>query len=71
MRCLYLDRRGLQCPLEALEGSEFCADHRPISDAEETESTRSRPFAIRLVALVLLLMILYNAYHTVLEWLGH
>ena len=70
MRCVYLNRRGEQCPAEAVDGNEFCADHRPFLDAEETEPKNARPLLYRLAALVLLLIFLFNAYQTVRAWLG-
>lgn len=70
MRCMHLDRRGWQCSAEALEGSEFCADHRPFLGAEETEPNSGRPLLYRLAAFVLLLIFLFNAYQTVRAWLG-
>ena len=70
MHCIHLDKRGWQCPAEALEGSEFCAGHRPFFDAEETEPNSSRPLLYRLAAFVLLLIFLFNTYQTVCAWLG-
>ena len=70
MRCMHLDRSGWQCPAEALEGTEFCADHTRFLDSEASESRSRYPFLYRLAALALLLLFLLNAYQTVLSWLG-
>ncbi|MBI1955173.1 MAG: hypothetical protein HYS38_02155 [Acidobacteria bacterium] len=67
---MHLDRKGWQCSAEALEGSGFCADHRPLFDAEETEPKSGRPLLYRLAALILLLIFFFNAYQTVRAWLG-
>lgn len=69
LRCMHLDRSGWQCPAEAREGTEFCADHTPFLEPEH-ESRRSRPLIYRLAALALLLIFLYNYYQIVLGWLG-
>jgi len=70
MRCVHLDRAGRQCPAEALEGDVFCVPHSPDRDPDLPESKTSPPYHYRLVALLLLLIFLFNAYQTVREWLG-
>ena len=65
---MHLDRSGWQCPAEAREGTEFCADHTPFLDPEHESS--GRPLVYRLVALALLLIFLYNYYQIVLGWLA-
>ena len=70
VRCMHLDRRGWQCSAEALEGSAFCAVHRPFIDAVETEPKSGRPLLYRLAAFALLLIFLFNAYQTVRARLG-
>lgn len=74
MRCMHLDRGGRQCPFEALEGKEFCADHSPLiyadGDAEWPEPKTNRPLLYRLAAWILLLIFLLNAYQTLRAWLG-
>ncbi|MEE8178139.1 MAG: hypothetical protein V3T65_09115 [Acidobacteriota bacterium] len=48
----------------------FCAAHSPDRKLESPEPGNSRPAIYRLVALFLLLIFLFNAYQTVLGWLG-
>ena len=67
---MHLNRSGWQCPAEALEGTEFCADHTRFLDSEPSESPSRYPHLYRLAALALLLLFLLNAYQTVLSWLG-
>jgi len=68
MRCMHLDSSGLQCPLEAVEGAEFCVDHTRFIDPD-IESNQRTSFLYRLTALALLLLFLYNYYQIVLGWL--
>jgi hypothetical protein len=63
-----LDDAGWQCPMEAVEGTEFCADHTRFLDPEN-EADKSTPLLYRLTALVLLVLFLYNYYQIVLGWL--
>lgn len=55
--------------MEAVEGTEFCADHTRFLDPDN-EPNQSTPLLYRLTALVLLLVFLYNYYQIVLGWLG-
>ena len=66
---MHLAQSGRQCPLEALEGTEFCADHTRFLEAEN-ESGSHTPLVYRLTALALLLLFLYNYYQIVLGWLN-
>lgn len=68
MRCMHLDSSGLQCPLEAVEGAEFCADHTRFVDPD-SGSNQGASLLYRLTALALLLLFLYNYYQIVLGWL--
>ncbi len=70
MRCVHLNRLGRQCSAEALPEDMFCAAHSPNRKLESPEPGNSRPAIYRLVALFLLLIFLFNAYQTVLGWLG-
>ena len=70
MRCVHLDRSGWQCPREARERAEFCADHTRFLDPEWPESRSRYPLRYRLAALALLLLFLFEGYQTVLSWLG-
>jgi hypothetical protein len=74
MRCLYMNQSGWQCPAEALEESNFCADHCSppdlLEDAETARSLGIITYIRRLIALLLLLIFLFNAYQAFLQWLG-
>ncbi len=70
LRCVHLNRLGRQCPSEALPEDVFCAAHSPDRELESPEPDNRRPSIYRLVALLLLLIFLFNAYQTVLGWLG-
>ncbi|MCH8268297.1 MAG: hypothetical protein IH846_12325 [Acidobacteria bacterium] len=48
----------------------FCAAHSPDRELGSPEPDNSRPAIYRVVAFLLLLIFLFNAYQTVLEWLG-
>lgn len=65
---MHLDKSGRQCPLVAVEGTEFCADHTQFLDPEIERGTRM-PLVYRLTALALLLIFLYDYYQIVLDWL--
>jgi len=69
VRCMHLDRSGWQCPMEAVEGTEFCADHTRFLDPDN-EPYKGTPLLYRLTALALLLVFLYNYYQIVLGWLA-
>ena len=69
MRCMHLEQSGWQCPMEAVEGTEFCADHTRFLDPDNEPDKRT-PLVYRLTALALLLIFLYNYYQIVLGWLG-
>jgi hypothetical protein len=66
VRCMHLDESGGQCPMEAVEGTQLCADHTRFLDSE-SEPARRTPLLYRLVALTLLLIFLYNYYQIVLS----
>ena len=68
MRCMHLNDAGWQCPMEAVEGTEFCADHTRFLDPDN-EPDKSTPLLYRVTALVLLVLFLYNYYQIVLGWL--
>ena len=70
MRCLYLYQSGSQCPVEAIEASEFCADHYSNPDSEGAEAANNIPWVYRLTAFLLLLIFLAKAYQTLLRWMG-
>ncbi len=74
MRCVYLDQTGWQCPAEALEDSAFCDDHYSHPDyIEDAEMARSKSIASqirRLIAFLVLLIFLFNAYQDFMAWLG-
>ncbi len=70
MRCVHLNRLGRQCPAEALPEDMFCAAHSPDRELESPEPDERRPGIYRLVALLMLLIFLFNAYQTVLGWMG-
>ena len=69
VRCMHLDESGWQCPLEAVEGTQLCADHTRFLDPDSEPSQRT-PLLYRLTALALLLIFLYNYYQIVLGWLA-
>lgn len=65
-RCVHLHEGGLQCPGEAVEGSDFCEDHEPAHSF--AERLRDHPFqklVVRLIALLLLLVLLIPFYQAV------
>ena len=68
MRCLYLNQSGGQCPWEAMEGTEFCADHTRFLEPD-SGTEKSPPLVYRLTAFALLLIFLYSYYQIVLGWL--
>ena len=70
MRCMHLGRRGEQCPEQAMLGSNFCASHSPLLDAEVREDRKRFPFVYRLAAFVLLLIFVLQGYQTLRAWLG-
>ena len=70
MRCVHLNRLGRRCSAEALPEDVFCAAHSPDRELGSPEPDNSRPAIYRVVAFLLLLIFLFNAYQTVLEWLG-
>jgi hypothetical protein len=65
---MHLDASGSQCPMEAIEGTQLCADHTQFLDPDN-EADRRTPLLYRLVALALLLLFLYNYYQIVLSGL--
>ncbi|MCH7977866.1 MAG: hypothetical protein IH935_02665 [Acidobacteria bacterium] len=48
----------------------FCAAHSPDRELGSPEPDERRPGIYRVVAFLLLLIFLFNAYQTVLGWLG-
>jgi hypothetical protein len=63
---MHLDDSGRQCPMEAVEETQLCAAHTRFVDLDN-EPSRRTPLLYRLVALVLLLLFLYNYYQIVLS----
>ena len=64
-RCAHLYEAGQQCSEEALPGSGFCNDHEVVHDAFEPLSGHPvRKLAIRLAALILLIIFLIPFYYT-------
>jgi hypothetical protein len=63
-RCVHMYLSGWQCQAEALDGSAFCEDH--ISEPEYARLSEDplRKFALRLVALILLILFLIPFYYT-------
>jgi hypothetical protein len=65
-RCVHLHESGLQCPGEAVGGSDFCEDHQPFhSFAERLSDHPFRKLIVRLVAFLLLLVLLIPFYQAV------
>lgn len=65
-RCVHLHEAGLQCPGEAIEGSDFCEDHEPLhSSSERLGDHPFQKLVVRLVALLLLLLLLIPFYQEV------
>ena len=65
VRCMHLEESGGQCPMEAVEGTQLCADHTRFLDPDNEPDKRA-PLLYRLVALMLLLIFLYSYYQIVL-----
>jgi hypothetical protein len=64
-RCSHLYESGQQCSEESLPGSGFCGDHELIHDAFEPLLDHPyRKLAIRLAALILLIVFLIPFYYT-------
>ena len=60
-RCLHIDNKGQQCPQEAGANSVFCSAHEaPLQVGFRLAAWRK--FVFRIAALVLLLLILLQAY---------
>ena len=74
VRCLHLSRSGWQCPAEAIEGSDFCADHTPVPDSvlnpDGAGEGSRRPYIYQLAAFLLLLIFLMNYYQTLRQLLA-
>ena len=74
MRCLHLGRSGWQCPAEAIEGSDFCADHYSVPDSvldpDAVDDRNRRPYIYQLAAFLLLLIFLANYYQTIRQLWG-
>lgn len=65
-RCVHLHEGGLQCPGEAVEGSDFCEDHEPFqSFSERLRDHPVQKLIVRLVAVMLLLVLLIPFYQAV------
>ncbi len=65
MRCLHIHANGEQCPANAIEGFEFCADHLAIDSFDEPMRLplvfrlARRGFAVLLLSLFLFQFYLY------------
>ena len=70
MRCVHLNRLGRQCSAEAFPEDVFCIRHLPGQKTGSLEPTNRLRALYRLVALFLLFIFIFNAYQTVLGWLG-
>lgn len=60
-RCLHIDKKGQQCPEEAEANSVFCSAHETPPQVG-FRLAAWRKFLFRIAALVLLLLILLQAY---------
>ena len=75
MRCVHWNRIGEQCPDQALQGKKHCTYHSRILDdydpdhhLDRTAGSLSRfPTVFRLAAIVLLLILLFAAFQTLLR----
>jgi len=84
MRCVHLNRVGEQCRDQALQGRQLCAFHARILEGLEDDDPDSReavlsgkregvsrfPLIYRLAAGALLFIFAFQAYQTLLSWLG-
>ena len=63
-RCVHMYLSGWQCQSEALDGSDFCEDHVSELVYERLTEHPLRKLALRLVALILLILFLIPIYYT-------
>lgn len=65
-RCVHLHGGGVQCIAEAVSGGDFCDDHDPGERGfDRLEVHPLQKIAIRLLALLLLLVLLIPFYRSV------
>ena len=68
-RCLHMYASGFQCIAENLEPTEFCESHQKVIEFERLEDSIARKVAIRLVALILLLILfVIPLFYTLQDW---
>jgi hypothetical protein len=64
-RCLHLYVSGQQCGREAFPGGDFCEDHADVHLLDDEAGEHPfRRVALRVVALILLVMFLIPIYYT-------
>lgn len=63
-RCFHLYGSGRQCESEAVPGSDFCESHISEVDFERLKDGPFRKLALKIVALILLIMFMVPFYYT-------